>query len=322
VTVSTPFGWLSQRVTLGNRALRWGTTAALVMSVLIVLGGAVVRVTGSGLGCPTWPACDVTSLAPTPALGIHGAIEFANRLFTGVLVVAVAWAIIAARLQKPRNRGLTRLAWSQFWLVVANAVAGGVSVLARLDPWVVAFHFLLAVALLTTTTLTWHRARQTETRAPRLRSPSAVLSWILVCCALLLIVVGTLVTGTGPHSGDSAQVNRMQFVWAKVTIFHAVLGTLTLLIAVALWFALRRDPNGALAGRRALFFIAVVIVQGAVGTIQALNGLPEALVALHLLGVALVWIGALRVMLDSHPELFSTASVQMPVLAGNSASAR
>jgi len=281
-----------------------------------------VRVTGSGLGCPTWPACDVTSLSPTPALGIHGVIEFANRLFTGVLIVAVAWAIIAARLQKPRNRGLTRLAWSQFWLVVANAVAGGISVLVKLEPWVVAFHFLLAIALLTTTTLTWHRARQTETRAPRLRQPSAILSVALVCSALLLIVVGTLVTGTGPHSGDSAQVNRMQFVWANVTVFHAVLGTLTLVIAVALWLALRRDPNGKLAARRAIFFIYVVIAQGTVGTVQAINGLPEALVALHLLGVALVWIGALRVMLDSHPELFSSATAQTPVLAGNSAGAR
>jgi cytochrome c oxidase assembly protein subunit 15 len=274
------------------------------MSVLIVLGGAVVRVTGSGLGCPTWPTCDVTSLAPTPALGIHGFIEFANRLFTGVLIVAVAWAIIAARLQKPRNRGLTRLAWSQFWLVVANAVAGGISVLAKLNPWVVAFHFMLAIALLTTTTLTWHRARQPLVAAPRTGRPVVSLSWALVGCTLALIVVGTLVTGTGPHSGDSAQVTRMSFVWADVTIFHAVLGTATLLIAIALWIVARRDPNGLLVRRRTGFFVIVVVLQGVVGTIQALNGLPEALVAIHLLGASLVWIGALRVVLDANPALF------------------
>jgi cytochrome c oxidase assembly protein subunit 15 len=320
--VTTPFGWLEQRVTLGDRALRWGTTAALVMSVLIVLGGAVVRVTGSGLGCPTWPACDVTSLAPTPALGIHGVIEFANRLFTGFLIVAVGWAIVAARLQKPRNRAITRLAWSQFWLVVANAVAGGISVLAKLNPWVVAFHFLLAIALLTTTTLTWHRARQTGTPAQRPVKLAGRLSWALVGCTLALVVVGTLVTGTGPHSGDSAQVHRMPFVWADVTVFHAVLGTLTLIIALALWVTLRRDQNGALARRRVSFFIVVVILQGAVGTIQALNGLPEALVAIHLLGAALVWIGALRVMLDSNPGLFVTKTEPIPVLAGNSSTAR
>lgn len=319
--MTTPFGWIAARVSLGDRALRWGTTAALIMGVLIVVGGAVVRVTGSGLGCPTWPACAVTSLSPTPALGIHGVIEFANRLFTGVLIIAVGWAIVAARLQKPRNRGLTRLAWSQFWLVVANAVAGGISVLAKLNPWVVAFHFLLAIALLTTTTLTWHRARQ-PARAARLARPSVSLSWALVGCTLALIVVGTLVTGTGPHSGDSAEVYRMPFVWAGVTVFHAVLGTLTLAVAIMLWLVLRRDQNGRLARRRVTFFIVIVFLQGAVGTIQALNGLPEVLVAIHLLGAALVWIGALRVMLDSNPTLFSETGERTPALAGNSAAAR
>jgi cytochrome c oxidase assembly protein subunit 15 len=264
----------------------------------------VVRVTASGLGCPTWPYCDATSLSPTPALGIHGVIEFANRVFTGVLIIAVGWAIVAARLQKPRNRGLTRLAWSQFWLVVANAVAGGISVLAKLNPWVVAFHFLLAIALLTTTTLTWHRARQSAEVLPSPARAPRMLSRGLAGLTLALIVVGTLVTGSGPHSGDSADVPRMGFVWENVTIFHAVVGTVTLLVAVVLYFLLRADPNGALAARRTLFFVVVVLLQGAVGTVQALNGLPEALVAIHLLGSALVWIGALRVMLDANPELF------------------
>jgi cytochrome c oxidase assembly protein subunit 15 len=318
----TPFAWLAERVTLGDRALRWGTTAALVMSVLIVLGGAVVRVTGSGLGCPTWPACDVSSLAPTPALGIHGIIEFANRSFTGLLVIAVGWAIIAARLQKPRNRGLTRLAWSQFWLVVINAIAGGISVLAKLNPWVVALHFMLAIALLTTTTLTWHRARRAAVPAPRLRRPAIGLSWALAGCTLALIVVGTLVTGTGPHSGDSAEVQRMPFVWADVTIFHAALGTLTLLIAIALFVVAGRDPNGRLVRRRTGFFVIVVILQGAVGTIQALNGLPDALVAIHLLGATLVWIGALRIVLDANPALFRGQDTSQSASATNTVAAR
>ncbi len=319
--MKTPFAWLAERVTLGDRALRWGTTAALVMSVLIVLGGGVVRVTASGLGCPTWPTCDATSLAPTPELGIHGVIEFANRLFTTVLVFAVGWAIIAARLQKPRNRGLTRLAWSQFWLVVANAVAGGISVLAGLNPWVVAFHFMLAIALLTTTTLTWHRARQKPQTTPSPGHSAGVLGWVLTACTLALIVVGTLVTGSGPHSGDSADVPRMGFVWADVTIFHATLGTLTLLVAITLLVVLLRDPNGRVAARRVMFFIVVVFVQGAIGTVQALTALPAALVAIHLLGATLVWIGALRVLLDTHPGLFmpAIATAGNPVGAGVSA---
>lgn len=304
-------------MTLGPRALRWGTSASLVVSVLIVLTGGVVRVTASGLGCPTWPQCDAQSLAPTPALGIHGLIEFSNRLFTGVLIVAVAWAIIAARLQRPVNRGVTRLAWSQFWLVVANAVAGGISVLTALNPWVVALHFLLAIALLTTTTLTWHRARQPAAPAPGPGRGPVALSYALVTCTLVLIVVGTLVSGSGPHSGDSSKVPRMGFVWANVTILHAALGTVALVIAVVLWVALRRDPRGRLAARRVGFFVVVVVLQGAVGTIQALSGLPEALVAIHLLGAALVWIGALRVLLDSHPTLFRGREAPVAVPAGN-----
>ncbi|TPX04521.1 heme A synthase, partial [Schumannella luteola] len=130
----TPLGWAADRWTLGDRALRWSTTAALVVSVLIVLGGVTVRVTGSGLGCPTWPTCTEDSLAATPELGIHGAIEFGNRLVTTLLIAAVGWAIIAARLQKPRDRTMTRLAWSMFWLVVANALAGGVTVWMGLNP--------------------------------------------------------------------------------------------------------------------------------------------------------------------------------------------
>src|SRR3954464_2416501 len=111
MALKTPLGWAADRWTLGPRALRWGTTAALVASILIVLGGGIVRVTGSGLGCPTWPSCTSDSLTPIPELGIPAVIEFTNRMLTGLLIVAVGWAIVAARLQKPRDRTLTRLAW-------------------------------------------------------------------------------------------------------------------------------------------------------------------------------------------------------------------
>ncbi len=283
-----------------------------MVSVLIVLGGGVVRVTGSGLGCPTWPACDPSSLAPTPELGIHGIIEFTNRTLTGLLVVAVALAIIVVRLQKPYNRALGRLAWSQFWLVVVNAVAGGVTVLTALNPWVVALHFVLAIALLTTTTLTWHRARERADAAPP--SPPVVrgLGWAVAACTLVLVIVGTLVTGAGPHSGDSADVERIPFVWADVTIVHAALGTLTLIIAVVLFVIAGRGAAARVVRFRVGFFLIVVVLQAAVGTVQALTALPAALVALHVLGAALVWIGALRVLLDTNPTLFSALARHDP----------
>jgi cytochrome c oxidase assembly protein subunit 15 len=303
--MQTPFGWLADRVTLSPRALRWGTTAALVVSILIIITGGVVRVTGSGLGCPTWPACDDGSLTTTPELGIHGFIEFANRALTGVLIAAVGWAIVAARLQKPRERSMTRLAWSQFWLVVANAVAGGVTVLTELNPWVVAMHFLMAIALLTTTTLTWHRAHRAQGAEAVFPRPVGILAWVLVAVTAVLIVVGTLVTGTGPHAGDSADVPRMAFVWEHVTVAHGVLGTLVLVLGVVLLVAVSRIPGAALARRRALTFVVVVVLQAVLGVVQALTGLPEWMVVLHLLGSALVWVGVLRVLLDVHPRLWA-----------------
>ncbi|MCU1437794.1 MAG: hypothetical protein JWP66_881 [Naasia sp.] len=299
----TPLSWLAERVELGPRALRWGTTAALIASILIIITGGVVRVTGSGLGCPTWPECSAGSIATTPELGIHGLIEFTNRALTGVLVAAVGWAILAARLQRPRQRVLTRLAWSQFWLVVVNAIAGGISVLAELNPWVVAMHFLLAIALLATTTLTWHRARQSA-QAVVLPASDGVLAWALTGATFVLIVIGTTVTGSGPHSGDSADVPRMGFNWIAVTVVHGVLAVVVMALAVALLLRLRRPPEAAVARRRVVTLLGVLALQGLIGVVQSLIGLPEALVVLHLLGSALVWVGTVRVLLDVRPRLF------------------
>jgi cytochrome c oxidase assembly protein subunit 15 len=301
----TPFSLLAERVTLGPRALRWGTTAALVASILIIFFGGVVRLTGSGLGCPTWPACEPGSLTSTPELGIHGFIEFTNRAFTGVLVVAVGWAITAARLQKPRDRTMTRLAWSQFWLVVANALAGGATVHSGLNPYIVAGHFVLAIALLTTTALTWHRAHRSQSVAFEPDRTTRALSIGLVGLTLLVILVGTLVTGTGPHAGDSAEVPRMQFHWESVTVLHGVLGTAVLVAGAALLLRLSRAAGAELARRRVIAFLVVVLLQALVGVAQSLTALPETLVAVHLLGSALIWVGAVRVLLDVNPRLFT-----------------
>ena len=300
----TPFAWLADRVHLGPAALRWGTTAALVVSILIILTGGVVRVTGSGLGCPTWPQCEAGSLATTPELGIHGAIEFGNRVLTSVLVLAVGWAIVAAALQRRWQRTLARLTWSQFWLVVVNAVAGGVTVLVGLNPYVVALHFVLAFALLTTTTLAWHRSRQSAAASPVGPAPGAT-SWLLAAVAAVLVVLGTVVTGAGPHSGDSADVPRIGVSWTLVTAVHGVAAVAVLALAVLLLVQLRREgASTALAQRRAAALIGVVLAQAVVGVVQAVTALPAPLVVVHLLGAALVWVGVLRVLLDTHPALF------------------
>ena len=319
--LQTPFGWLADRVVLGDRALRWGTTAALVVSILIVVTGGVVRVTGSGLGCPTWPVCESGSLTTTPALGIHGAIEFGNRALTSVLVAAVAWAIVAARLQPIRQRALTRLAWSQFWLVVVNAVAGGLTVLAGLNPYFVAVHFVLAFALLTTTTLTWHRARQSAAASP-VGGGAGSTARLLTAVAAVLVVLGTVVTGAGPHSGDSAAVPRMGVNWTLITAVHGTAAVAVLVLTVVLLLQLRAGgATTALARRRTALLLGVVVAQALVGIVQALTGLPGAFVVVHLLGAALVWVGVLRVLLDTHPVLFGRVIPVRDVEATPSAAA-
>lgn len=311
MTLRTPLGWAASRWTLTDRALRWGTTAALVTAVLIVLGGATVRVTGSGLGCPTWPTCTEDSLIATPELGIHGAIEFGNRLVTGLLIVAVGWAIIAARLQKPRDRTLTRLAWSMFWLVVANAVAGGFTVWFELNPWMVAAHFVLAMSLLACATFTWHRARWRGGDGPRPGPVARALAWALVAATGCLVLAGTLVTGSGPHAGDSSDVPRMGFDWTTVTIVHGVLALLVLVLAATLAFRLRTEAGGRLALGRVGIFLLVLLAQLGLGTVQSLIGLPELLVIAHVVFAALVWVGSLRVLLDTDPQLWAVRAHQL-----------
>ncbi|GAA2084647.1 COX15/CtaA family protein [Pseudolysinimonas kribbensis] len=314
--IVTPFAWAASRWTLGPRALRWGTTAALVMSVVIVLGGAIVRVTSSGLGCSTWPTCDGHGVLVVPDT-VHQLIEQSNRTLTGVLVVAVGWAIIAVRLQRPWDRALTRLAWSMFWLVIVNAVAGGITVLAGLNPWVVALHFVLAMALLATATLTWHRARWRGTPGAVVTPRARGMGWAVVVASAGLVIVGTIVTGAGPHSGDSTDlrhlVPRNGFDWGSVVWVHGLLAALVILLAVA---TLLLVPA---ARRRAIVFLVVLLLQGAVGLVQSLTALPELLVVIHVLGAALVWVGAIRVLLDADPALFplrSAASAHVEVLDG------
>jgi cytochrome c oxidase assembly protein subunit 15 len=296
--VRNPLALIAEHWTPTTRTVRRAALAALVMSVLIVVTGGAVRLTGSGLGCPTWPKCTDDSLTATSAMGFHGAIEFGNRMLTYVLCAAVGWAIIAARSQKPWRRSLTRLGWAQFWIVMSNAILGGIVVLVGLNPYTVAAHFLLSTALITVAALMWQRTREGDAAARPLVGKSVrQLVWFLVAAAVLLIAVGTVVTGAGPHAGDSSKVDRIHVSWENVAKLHAVLAWIVVTLAFALWFVLKAvdAPQGPLRRTRDLFLI--LLSQGVIGYVQYFTDLPEALVALHMLGSCLVWIGVLRVLL-------------------------
>ncbi|MEV7285919.1 COX15/CtaA family protein [Streptomyces sp. NPDC093252] len=313
--VRNPLAFIAARWTPTPRTVRRAALAALVMAVVIVVTGGAVRLTGSGLGCPTWPKCTDDSLTATREMGLHGVIEFGNRMLTYVLCAAVGWAIIAARSEKPYRRELTRLGWAQFWVVMGNAVLGGIVVLVGLNPYTVALHFLLSSALIAVATVMWQRTREGDGAArPLVGRVVQQLVWVLVGVTVLLIAVGTVVTGAGPHAGDSSEVPRMDVPWDDVTRLHAVLAWIVVTLTFALWFVLKAvdAPRVPLARTRDLFVI--LLLQGVIGYVQYFTDLPEVLVGAHMLGSCLVWIATLRVLLALRERPASDAAVPAPAV--------
>nr|WP_280446411.1 COX15/CtaA family protein [Nocardia brasiliensis] len=294
----TPFSYLDGRIAFGSRWLRIAAAAALVASVAIVVGGGVVRVTGSGLGCPGWPACANGSLAPTPEMGIHAVVEFVNRLLTSAVCAVVGVLIVVARFQREPRPQVTRWAWAQFWVVVLNAIVGGLTVLARLNPYLVAAHFLAATLLLAAATVTWDfttrdRSEQTLSNAES-TSTQRRSALVLLIATVALMIMGTAVTGAGPHAGDSSDVQRMAFDWAMVAWIHAVLAVAVVIAAVIVW---RSSSPGTGLRTRATWVLVVLAAQMGVGVAQSATSLPNALVVTHMLVAALAFIGAIRVFL-------------------------
>jgi cytochrome c oxidase assembly protein subunit 15 len=315
-----PLAFIAERWTPTPRILQRAAFAAVAMTVLIIVTGGAVRLTSSGLGCDTWPKCTDDSLFATPEQGINGAIEFGNRMLTYVLSAAVGWAIIAIRSTKPLRRNLNRLAWSQFWIVMGNAVLGGITVWAGLNPWTVAGHFLLANALLTVAVITWQRTREGDA-APRPRVPRPVrrLSWAIVVVSGALIALGTSVTGSGKHAGDSSDVPRMPWDWADAAHIHAISAWVVCALAVAMWLVLRVVDAPDDIRARARDLLVVLLLQGAVGYVQYFTGVPEILVGVHMLGSALMWIAVVRLALSVRERPALDAAV--PEQSGSALSA-
>ncbi|MCQ0022254.1 COX15/CtaA family protein [Streptomyces somaliensis DSM 40738] len=312
-SVLTPLALIAQRWSPSPRTLRRAALSAVVMAVVIIVTGGAVRLTGSGLGCDTWPKCTDDSLFATPEQGVHGAIEFGNRLLTYVLSAAVGWAIVAARSTKPWRRGLTRLGWLQFWIVASNAVIGGITVWMGLNPWTVAGHFLAANALLTVAVVTWVRAGEGDA-APRPRVPGPVrrAGWALVAASGVLIAAGTGVTGSGKHAGDSSDVPRMPFDYATAAQVHAAFAWIVCAGAIALFLALRVVDAPDDVRARARHLLLVLLLQGGIGYVQYFTGVPELLVGAHMLGSALLWIAVLRLALAMRERPLPAAPPSTP----------
>ncbi|MGW8986164.1 COX15/CtaA family protein [Streptomyces parvus] len=299
VRVETPISLIAKRWTPSTKVVKRAALSAVLMSVFIIITGGAVRLTGSGLGCDTWPKCTDDSLFATPEQGLHGAIEFGNRMLAYVLSAAVGWAIIAVSSMKPRRRKLTRLAWSQFWIVLGNAVLGGITVWAGLNPWTVAGHFLLANVLLAIAVITWVRIDEGD-GPPRPRTPLPVrrLSWAILATTVVLIVLGTSVTGSGKHAGDSSDVPRMPWDWSAAAHVHAIAAWVVCALAIAMWLALRVVDAPADTRARARDLLLVLLAQGAIGYVQYFSDVPEILVGIHMFGSAILLIAVVRLVLS------------------------
>ena len=278
--------------------LRRLALANIIANVAIVVTGGAVRLTGSGLGCPTWPRCTDESYVPSGAMGIHGVIEFTNRMLGWVVGAVALAALVAAfvhyrRDRTPWNRSLALLALGVFLIIPAQGVIGGITVLTDLNPWVVGLHFIASMGVLVVAWAFWRRTVEGEGVLRRVvPGPIVGLAWLLTAASAVVVVLGVIVTGSGPHAGD-ADAHRTGLDPEIVSQLHADAVFLLIGLSVALWFALRAVGAPRASTRAAAVLVAVELAQGAVGFVQYFTGLPEVLVGLHMLGACLVWLATL-----------------------------
>ena len=252
----------------------------------IMTTGVTVRVTASGLGCETWPRCNQDSFVPVPGAGpaIHQAIEFGNRLLTFVLA-AIAVALLLALYRAGRRKGLIVLAWAMPAGILAQAVIGGITVLAGLAWWTVALHLLPSMVLAWLSGVLFARIGEDD-NSPAQRVIPKPLAWLIVLSAILMaavLVSGTMVTGAGPHAGDArvGVADRLQLPIQWLVHFHAELmvGYLCLLIGLVAGLVAMRTQGPAV--RRCAILMGMIVAQAAVGITQYQLGVPELLVVIH-----------------------------------------
>ncbi|GAA3757423.1 cytochrome c oxidase assembly protein subunit 15 [Spinactinospora alkalitolerans] len=308
-----------------TRSVRWWALGNIVVNVGIAVTGATVRVTSSGLGCSEWPRCTPESFVPvgTEHSAFNAAIEFGNRTLF-FLVFAVGLIVLVATLRlRPRRRDLLTMAVIIPVGVLGQGVVGGITVWSDLHPASVGAHFLLSMVVVIVTVAYYVRCREPQgelrlTVTPPIRRMAAAM----VVIGFLLLIAGTVVTGTGPHGGDAA-APRWGFDIVLVTRLHSALAWLTVAGTVALIALTARTGAPRTVRAQAWLLLAAVLGQGAIGYAQYLLGLPEWLVVLHVLGSALVWIAILRLYFGTAERVAVTSPAAAPeaAAAGSTAGA-
>jgi cytochrome c oxidase assembly protein subunit 15 len=273
---ATAVNYLSNLVTESRlRVLAW---ASLVSEILIVVTGGAVRLTASGLGCPTWPRCTDADWTTVPEQGIHGLIEFGNRTLTFVLLVIAAAMFLAALVRRGGRKILSTSIWLIFGIVL-QAVVGGISVLMKLNPWIVGLHFIISAAMISISALQLWRVY-----SPVVSPPSVIerrFSAAAIAFVILAELIGVVVTGSGPHAGDleTPRNGLDSELWQH---FHSYPAYIAIAVTAWLLFIVRRRDVDGYASRLAYWTLFTLILQAAVGILQANTGLPSGLVALHM----------------------------------------
>lgn len=291
VTNRAKRSWLGLRQPTARSAERWAW-AAVVANTVIILTGGLVRLTGSGLGCPTWPKCTDESFVPHRELGLHGVIEFGNRMLTYVLIAVVVATFVAVWRWSGTSRRLRRLAALIALGVPFQGVIGGITVLTDLNPWIVSLHLLLSLLLVAASVLLVVRVRGAS---PVRVSPRA-RGLVVVTYAVLWAVVylGTVVTGSGPHAGDD-EAPRNMLDPQVMSHVHAIAVYVLIALTVGCCLLLRGTP----LVRLAVGLLLAELAQGTVGFVQYFTDLPIALVAVHLVGAAVLVAVATRLLVEA-----------------------
>jgi heme a synthase len=273
-------------------AYRRVTLAAVIALSLIVVTGGAVRLTGSGLGCPDWPTC--TGHRIVAAWSLHPMIEFTNRVITVVVTAAVVAAVLGAVLRRPHRRDLAWLSTGLVAGVLAQVVLGGLTVLYKLDPPWVMGHFVLSFAVLADAVVLHYRAGRPDTPARAVVSRDLVRLGLLILATVgVVVILGTAVTGSGPHSGD-IHAKRLPFHFQGVAELHSSVVMLLVGLTIATLFALHHARVPADVQLRARVVLGVIVAQAAIGYTQYFTRVPAVLVAMHLAGATALWIAVLR----------------------------
>lgn len=280
----------SWREAWDNPSLKLQRVLAMVLLLCqggITVTGSLVRVTGSGLGCNTWPLCHEGSLVPVAGAApwIHQAIEFGNRTLTFVVAASAALVLLAV-IRARRRKEITTLAWISLLGVVLQAVIGGISVLLDLRWWSVAVHFLPSMVLVFVAAMLYMRIAEPDEASPTRRYPTSAQTWTLIAAAALCVVLitGTMVTGSGPHSGDSGvgMEGRLQMDTRVLAYVHAVCMYLYLIATIITTVLLRNSGAPEDARRTSYVLIALILVQWAIGVTQFRLGVPRWTIPAHI----------------------------------------